>query len=354
MPVQRLNHAVLYVRDVERSHAFYRDVLGFRAKMEIPGRGGVPAGGGLDQRPRPRPVPDRRRRRRRPRPAARTVGLYHLAWEVDTLAELSRIRDALLQAGALVGASDHATTKALYAQDPDGIEFEVSWLLPADLITPEVDAQGAAMTAPLDLEREIERYGAQTRGGVGVSVPALSARRVGPAADRHGSTAWNRSNPSSSTAGPVRCGPGATTTSTPCWPRCRTRTSGCGTAAGCTTREDAVRAGSSGARTGRGDHASWAVVDAASRRALGSVSLHSIDPTPGRRGDRLLDGAGSPGRGVAAAAVDAACRWAFATWPSTGSSCATRSRTPPRAGSPRRPGSPTRATCAAPTATATG
>src|SRR3712207_8982939 len=100
-----------------------------------------------------------------------TVGLYHLAWEVDTLAELARIRDALLQAGALVGASDHATTKALYAQDPDGIEFEVSWLLPADLITAEV-TDGAAMTAPLDLDREIERYGATTRGGVGVSVPA--------------------------------------------------------------------------------------------------------------------------------------------------------------------------------------
>ena len=47
MPVQRLNHAVLYVRDVERSHAFYRDVLGFRMKMEIPGRavflGGTPS-----------------------------------------------------------------------------------------------------------------------------------------------------------------------------------------------------------------------------------------------------------------------------------------------------------------------
>ena len=38
MPVQRLNHAVLYVRDVERSFAFYRDVLGFRARVEIPGR----------------------------------------------------------------------------------------------------------------------------------------------------------------------------------------------------------------------------------------------------------------------------------------------------------------------------
>jgi catechol-2,3-dioxygenase len=170
MPVQRLNHAVLYIRDVDRSLAFYRDVLGFRVKMEIPGRavflqaegstndhdlGLFAIGSGAG-----------------PSPAGRsTVGLYHLAWEVDTLAELARIREALLEAGAFVGASDHGTTKALYAQDPDGIEFEVSWLLPADLITPEV-AEAAVMIAPLDLEREIERYGAQTRGGIGVSVAA--------------------------------------------------------------------------------------------------------------------------------------------------------------------------------------
>jgi catechol-2,3-dioxygenase len=170
VPVQRLNHAVLYVRDVDRSLAFYRDVLGFRVKVEIPGRAvflqaegstndhdlglfAIGEGAGASEAGR------------------RTVGLYHLAWEVDTLTELSRIRDALLRAGALVGASDHATTKALYAQDPDGIEFEVSWLLPADLITPEVQAHGMEIL-PLDIDREIERYGAQTRGGIGVSVPA--------------------------------------------------------------------------------------------------------------------------------------------------------------------------------------
>jgi catechol-2,3-dioxygenase len=99
-----------------------------------------------------------------------TVGLYHLAWEVDTLAELVRVRDALVAAGALVGASDHATTKALYAQDPDGLEFEVSWLLPADRIDDDVRAQAMAIR-PLDLDAEITRYGAQTRGGLGVSVP---------------------------------------------------------------------------------------------------------------------------------------------------------------------------------------
>jgi catechol 2,3-dioxygenase-like lactoylglutathione lyase family enzyme len=170
VPVQRLNHAVLYVRDVERSLAFYRDVLGFRVKTEIPGAAvflqaegstndhdlglfQVGAAAGASEAGR------------------RTVGLYHLAWEVDTLAELARVRDALLQAGALVGASDHVTTKALYAQDPDGLEFEVSWLVPAALITPEL-TEGAPMTAPLDLDREIARYGGDTRGGVGISVPA--------------------------------------------------------------------------------------------------------------------------------------------------------------------------------------
>jgi len=101
------------------------------------------------------------------------VGLYHLAWEVDTLAELARIRAVLAGRDALTGASDHVTTKALYAKDPDGIEFEVSWLLPADLITDEMRTETATLARPrpLDLENEILRYGADTRGGVGVSVP---------------------------------------------------------------------------------------------------------------------------------------------------------------------------------------
>ena len=172
MPVQRLNHAVLFVRDVDRSAAFYRDVLGFRVKVEMPGRAVfLQAEGSTNDH-------DLGLFAVGPQAGASgagrsTVGLYHLAWEVDTLGELARIRGALADAGALTGASDHATTKALYAQDPDGIEFEVSWLLPADLITDDVRARGAT-TGPLDLAREIERYGAQTRGGVGVSVPALA------------------------------------------------------------------------------------------------------------------------------------------------------------------------------------
>jgi catechol 2,3-dioxygenase-like lactoylglutathione lyase family enzyme len=102
-----------------------------------------------------------------PSPAGKTsVGLYHLAWEVDTLTELERLSGVLSEAGALVGASDHGTTKSLYGKDPDGIEFEIAWVVPAALIPDDV---GHGIER-LDIEREKQRYGAQTRGGVGVSV----------------------------------------------------------------------------------------------------------------------------------------------------------------------------------------
>ncbi|HWE54240.1 MAG TPA: VOC family protein [Acidimicrobiales bacterium] len=164
MPVTRMNHAVLYVRDVARTVAFYQDVLEFRTKFEIPGQAAflqAPASHndhdlGLFQIGSSAAASG----------AGRTsVGLYHLAWEVDTLDEMDRLREKLLAAGALVGASDHGTTKALYARDPDGLEFEVCWLVPAEFLPLEIDQ----MTRPLDLAAEKARYGATTRGGVGVS-----------------------------------------------------------------------------------------------------------------------------------------------------------------------------------------
>jgi catechol-2,3-dioxygenase len=171
MPVQRLNHAVLYVRDVEASVAFYSRVLGFRPVMGFPGAAFLQAEGSTNDHDLglfqlgPQAADS---------PAGRSaVGLYHLAWEVDTLAELDRIRTALEQAGALVGASDHGTTKALYAKDPDGLEFEVSWLVPADLIDADVLA-ARTRVGPLDLAAEMACFGAQTRGGIGVSLPLPS------------------------------------------------------------------------------------------------------------------------------------------------------------------------------------
>ncbi|WP_214415508.1 VOC family protein [Sphaerisporangium fuscum] len=167
MPVHRLNHAVLYVRDVERSVAFYREALGFRQVMGFPGAAFLQAPGSKNDHDLglfeigAQAGPSQAGRA--------TVGLYHLAWEVETLDDLDEIAKKLGEIGSLVGASDHSTTKALYAKDPDGIEFEVSWLVPADLLTEETLA-GRSSIKPLDIAREKQRYGARTRGGVGVSV----------------------------------------------------------------------------------------------------------------------------------------------------------------------------------------
>jgi len=168
VPIQRLNHAVLYVRDVDASVAFYTEVLGFRVKAAMPGAAFLQAEGSTNDHDLGLFAVGARAGASA---AGRgTVGLYHLAWEVDTLAELRRVAGVLAEHGALVGASDHGTTKALYAHDPDGLEFEVSWLVPADLLTPDLTIR----TAPLDLEAEIIRYGADTRGGIGVSIATLS------------------------------------------------------------------------------------------------------------------------------------------------------------------------------------
>jgi catechol-2,3-dioxygenase len=173
VPVVRLNHAVLYVSDLERSLAFYTGVLGFRRVDMTPdgfrGAAFLQAGGstndhdlGLFEAPGSAPS----------RAGAGTVGLYHLAWEVDTLDELERVAQSLAAADALVGASDHGTTKSLYGKDPDGIEFEVVWMVPRDLLTDDALA-GRKRIGRLDLPGEKERYGAQTLGGVGISSPVL-------------------------------------------------------------------------------------------------------------------------------------------------------------------------------------
>ena len=159
-----MNHAVLYVRDADRTTDFYREVLGFRVVGEFPGTAkflqapdstndhdlalftiGAQAGDSTAGR--------------------ETVGLYHIAWEVRTLGDLQEIALKLQEAGVLVGATDHSTTKALYAKDPDGLEFEVCWLVPERFLDDDVVAAKTQLR-PLDLQADIDRYGPETVGGV--------------------------------------------------------------------------------------------------------------------------------------------------------------------------------------------
>ncbi|MBV9292886.1 MAG: VOC family protein [Frankiales bacterium] len=173
MGIHRLNHAVLYVRSIEESVAFYRDVLGFRRIEEMTPDGF--AGAAFLRAPGSTNDHDlglfEIGEAAGPSLAGRqTVGLYHLAWEVDTLGELEATAARLSAADALVGASDHGTTKSLYGKDPNGLEFEIVWIIPADLLDDEA-LDKRKRISPLDLTKEKARYGADTRGGVGISVP---------------------------------------------------------------------------------------------------------------------------------------------------------------------------------------
>ena len=156
MAVTRLNHAVLYVRDAARAAAFYQQVLGFEIVTSFPGGAFLRAAGtenhhdlGLFSVGPDAPLPQPGR-----------VGLYHLAWQVESIEDLAVLADELRSVGALIGASDHGVSKSLYAKDPDGNEFEVMWEVPRSAWTPELEK--SAPILPLDLEAELATWG--TRG----------------------------------------------------------------------------------------------------------------------------------------------------------------------------------------------
>lgn len=170
MAIHRLNHAVLFVRDVDRSTAFYHDVLGFREVFGIDGRAAfLQAEGSTNDHDLA--VMGVGEQADDSNAGSTAVGLYHLAWEVDTLTDLKRLAARLTELDSLVGASDHGTTKALYAKDPDGLEFELSWIVPLDRLNDDDLARRDDPPHPLDLDREIRRFGADLQGGLGVSRP---------------------------------------------------------------------------------------------------------------------------------------------------------------------------------------
>ncbi len=123
----RLNHAVLYVSNLEKSITFYRKAFDMQVMAREPRADAaflrLPRSGnhhdlglfGVGSASRP------------PRGS---LGLYHLAWQVDTIDDLDSARSTLESLGALTGMSSHGATKSVYGRDPDGNEFEVMWMLP--------------------------------------------------------------------------------------------------------------------------------------------------------------------------------------------------------------------------------
>jgi catechol-2,3-dioxygenase len=148
----RLNHAVLFVADLERSINFYSQAFGMTIMAREPRANAaflrLPRSGnhhdlglfGVGAQP--------------PRPRG-GLGLYHLAWQVDTIEELDEARFTLTSLDAYTGESSHGATKSLYGADPDGNEFEVMWMLPK---TSWGDFANTAPIDRLDLPAEMDRW----------------------------------------------------------------------------------------------------------------------------------------------------------------------------------------------------
>ena len=148
----RLNHAVLFVADLERSIAFYEKAFGMTVMASEPRANAaflrLPRSGnhhdlglfGVGAQP--------------PRPRG-SLGLYHLAWQLDTIDELVEARATLIGLGAYGGESSHGATKSIYGQDPDGNEFEVMWMLPR---ASWGEFEDTAPVERLDLEADVARW----------------------------------------------------------------------------------------------------------------------------------------------------------------------------------------------------
>ncbi len=148
----RLNHAVLFVADLEVSVAFYTGVFEMSVVTREPRADaaflrfersdnhhdlGLFAIGDAARPPRP------------------SIGLYHLAWQFDTIDELVAARQQIIGAGAYRGESSHGATKSVYGADPDGNEFELMWMLPRQHWG---EYEHAAVVEPLDLAAEVARW----------------------------------------------------------------------------------------------------------------------------------------------------------------------------------------------------
>lgn len=127
MHVRELGHLVLYVRNLERSRRFYRDLLGWK-ELTAPGGGlPFPAAAFSSGRTHHELLLIEVGEGATPVPRGRRVGLYHFGLKVgESDAELREARDQLMAAGArVVGTADHGVTHSLYIEDPDGNEIEL-------------------------------------------------------------------------------------------------------------------------------------------------------------------------------------------------------------------------------------
>ena len=148
-PQVRIGHVHFKVADLERSLAFYRDVLGFEVTQRFGSQAAfLSAGGyhhhiGLNTWESEGGQP----------PPPGTTGLYHVAILYPTRAELADALRRLVKAKVpLEGASDHGVSEAIYLRDPDRNGVELYWDRPKEQWPHNADGGLAMFTHPLDLD----------------------------------------------------------------------------------------------------------------------------------------------------------------------------------------------------------
>ncbi len=148
-PGTRIGHVHLKVTDLERSLAFYRDLLGFELQQYYGDSAAFISAGGYhhhiglntwhSKNAGPAPV--------------RAAGLYHTAIVYPTRKDLAIVLKRLIDAKyPLTGASDHGVSEAIYLNDPDKNGVELYWDRPKEQWPKDAAGNLQMMTEPLDLE----------------------------------------------------------------------------------------------------------------------------------------------------------------------------------------------------------
>jgi catechol 2,3-dioxygenase len=121
-PETTIGHVHLKVSDLERSIAFYRDVLGFELQQRYGDQAAFLSAGGYHHHIGLNTWESRGGSR----PARGTTGLYHAAIRYPNRRELARALRSLLEHHVPIGgASDHGVSEAIYLDDPDGNGLEL-------------------------------------------------------------------------------------------------------------------------------------------------------------------------------------------------------------------------------------